>query len=244
VQALPMHAATCCTADASKHSDCCLRAAAACHRHAGDMAHFKRVTSATRSPGARNAVIMGRKTFLSIPPRFRPLPGRLNIVLTSCPPPSSNGGGGGAEADTTQRALAERDVNRPAGGRDVADKADSAAQSLGKAHAGADHHQQQQQHMLPPPSADLLYARSLEEALEILDAAALPGEPPASACATLSPIESVFVVGGGQVYKQAVASERCSALHITRVDADPECDTFFTDVTKQGMAMWSPQRTS
>ena len=40
-----------------------------------DMAHFKRTTQ-----GA--AVIMGRKTWDSLPPRFRPLPGRLNIVLT------------------------------------------------------------------------------------------------------------------------------------------------------------------
>lgn len=40
-----------------------------------DMAHFRRVTM-----GA--PVIMGRKTWDSLPPRFRPLPGRLNIVVT------------------------------------------------------------------------------------------------------------------------------------------------------------------
>ena len=40
-----------------------------------DMAHFKRVTLGC-------PVIMGRKTWDSIPPRFRPLPGRLNIVVT------------------------------------------------------------------------------------------------------------------------------------------------------------------
>ena len=33
-------------------------------------------------PGARNAVIMGRKTWESIPAKFRPLAGRLNIVLS------------------------------------------------------------------------------------------------------------------------------------------------------------------
>jgi dihydrofolate reductase len=40
-----------------------------------DLAHFKRVTMG--SP-----VIMGRKTWDSLPPRFRPLPGRSNIVIT------------------------------------------------------------------------------------------------------------------------------------------------------------------
>lgn len=34
------------------------------------------------SPAARNAVLMGRKTWESLPPRFRPLPGRLNGVLS------------------------------------------------------------------------------------------------------------------------------------------------------------------
>ena len=40
-----------------------------------DMAHFKRVTA-----GA--PVIMGRKTWESLPPKFRPLPGRTNVVVT------------------------------------------------------------------------------------------------------------------------------------------------------------------
>lgn len=40
-----------------------------------DMAHFRRLTA-----GA--PVIMGRRTWDSLPPRFRPLPGRANAVLT------------------------------------------------------------------------------------------------------------------------------------------------------------------
>ncbi len=40
-----------------------------------DMAHFKRTTLGC-------PVIMGRKTWDSLPERFRPLPGRLNVVLT------------------------------------------------------------------------------------------------------------------------------------------------------------------
>ena len=40
-----------------------------------DMAHFKRTTAGC-------PVVMGRKTWDSLPPRFRPLPGRRNIVVT------------------------------------------------------------------------------------------------------------------------------------------------------------------
>jgi dihydrofolate reductase/thymidylate synthase len=62
----------------------------------GDMAHFKRVTYTPPSPQAQgtstdntnvpleltNAVIMGRKTWESIPSKFRPLDDRTNIILT------------------------------------------------------------------------------------------------------------------------------------------------------------------
>lgn len=40
-----------------------------------DLAHFKRTTAGC-------PVIMGRKTWDSLPARFRPLPGRRNIVVT------------------------------------------------------------------------------------------------------------------------------------------------------------------
>ena len=40
-----------------------------------DLKHFKRTT--TGAP-----VVMGRRTWESFPPRFRPLPGRTNIVIT------------------------------------------------------------------------------------------------------------------------------------------------------------------
>ena len=40
-----------------------------------DLAHFKQLTLGC-------PVIMGRKTWDSLPPKFRPLPGRLNVVVT------------------------------------------------------------------------------------------------------------------------------------------------------------------
>ncbi|MSQ57832.1 MAG: dihydrofolate reductase [Limnohabitans sp.] len=49
-----------------------------------DLAHFKRVTMG-------QPVMMGRKTWDSIPVKFRPLPGRDNIVLTRQAQWSANG---------------------------------------------------------------------------------------------------------------------------------------------------------
>ena len=49
-----------------------------------DLAHFKQLTSGC-------PVIMGRKTWDSLPARFRPLPGRRNIVITRQTDWSENG---------------------------------------------------------------------------------------------------------------------------------------------------------
>lgn len=50
----------------------------------GDLQHFKRVTCAV-DPGKRAAVVMGRKTWESKEVAGRPLPKRLNIVITRQP---------------------------------------------------------------------------------------------------------------------------------------------------------------
>lgn len=62
-----------------------------------EMGYFARVTKRVSPPGPNesdatkplrekkkraNAVVMGRKTWDSIPPKFRPLKGRLNVVVT------------------------------------------------------------------------------------------------------------------------------------------------------------------
>ncbi len=48
----------------------------------GDMAYFKALTTQTRDSNKQNAVIMGRRTWDSIPAKFRPLSNRINIVLS------------------------------------------------------------------------------------------------------------------------------------------------------------------
>jgi dihydrofolate reductase len=61
-----------------------------------DLAHFRQTTL-----GA--PVIMGRKTWDSLPPKFRPLPGRRNIVVTRDPQWQAQGA---ERAGSVQEALA------------------------------------------------------------------------------------------------------------------------------------------
>jgi dihydrofolate reductase len=117
----------------------------------GDMAHFVRVTRDTRDPGARNAVLMGRKTWESIPPRFRPLSGRLNVVLSRTP-----------------------DLD------------------LGE---------------------EVEVAGSLRDGLRLAEARA----------------ERIFVIGGGEIYRQALELPGCAGIWFTRILSSFGCDTFFPD---------------
>ena len=59
-----------------------------------DLAHFRDVTG-------QSSVIMGRRTWESIPPRFRPLPGRRNIVVSR----TADEFAGAIAADSLESAL-------------------------------------------------------------------------------------------------------------------------------------------
>lgn len=131
-------------------------------RLAADMAYFKRCTSTPSTAKKVNAVIMGRKTWQSIPDRFRPLQGRRNVVLSRNP-------------------TAREDL------------------------------------LLPE---DVLLAGSLSEALGLLSL------PPHAVG-----VDKVFVIGGGSVYTEAVASNLCEKVLLTSV-RDPDgrfedCDVHF-----------------
>ncbi|KAL2892722.1 Bifunctional dihydrofolate reductase-thymidylate synthase [Bienertia sinuspersici] len=132
-----------------------------------DLRFFKELTTFTSIDGKRNAVIMGRRTWDSIPHKYRPLPGRLNVVLTRA----------------------------------------------GKLEAASS-------------SDDLLMCNDLCLALRLL------AEPPL--CMS---IEKVFVVGGGQILKDALNGPKCEAIHLTDIKSSIKCDTFIPGID---LSLFSP----
>lgn len=106
-----------------------------------DAKHFKDITMG-------HPVIMGRRTWESIPEKYRPLPGRTNIVVS------------------------RDDAYQAAGG---------------------------------------IVVTTLDEAL------AKASEAPGA--------DEIFIVGGGQIYREALP--RADRLYLTLIDDDAEGDTFF-----------------
>jgi dihydrofolate reductase len=112
-----------------------------------DLRRFKKLTIGENQI-KQNVVLMGRKTWQSLPPNSRPLPNRRNIVLTR-----------------------QADFSVPEG---------------------------------------VLKFFSLEDAL-----------------ASIEEGTQCFVIGGGEIYTEAIANPLCRLLYVTEVDGDFDCDVFF-----------------
>lgn len=128
----------------------------------GDLRYFAAVTSEA-AKGKRNAVIMGRKTWESIPEKHRPLKKRLNVVLSR-----------------------NEDLELPDG---------------------------------------VLLANSFEQALKQLD--------------TRDDVDQVFVIGGANVFEQALQHPGCDKVYLTEVQAVFDCDTYFPKLSEQDFALLS-----
>jgi dihydrofolate reductase len=130
-------------------------------RLSGDMARFKALTTDRGAErGAENAVVMGRRTWDSLQPRFRPLPDRLNVVLTRNP-------------------------------------------------------------TLELP-ARVLRASGLEAALDELAERARAGG-----------VGHLFVIGGAEIFAQALGRPECRRVHLTRVHGRFACDASFPPLGSQ-----------
>jgi len=119
-----------------------------------DLTYFKKLTS-TSTPGKKNMVIMGRRTWESLPETFRPLPGRVNAVISQ-----------------TQKFEVPESTHK---------------------------------------------FSSLDNALEFAQ--------------NTPEIDQCFVIGGGQLYAEAIQHPWLDILSITLIQTPFECDTFFPDYT-------------
>ena len=127
-----------------------------------DMTFFKEKTSTTKSPNKTNAVIMGRKTYDSIPEKFRPLPNRQNIILSR-----------------------------------------NQHQSFTGCHT----------------------TTSLESAISFIHNQNKTAHTPT--------IETLFIIGGGEIYKEAIEKNICTRLWITQINSKFNCTTHFPKIPQQ-----------
>ncbi|GAX85767.1 hypothetical protein CEUSTIGMA_g13182.t1 [Chlamydomonas eustigma] len=155
-----------------------------------DMSYFRELTSKTRDTSSKqNVVIMGRKTWESIPAAHRPLKGRINIVLSRGAEDTENDGGSVGNGGDDRRGNGVAEIKK-----------------------------------MP----NVYIAGSLDAALDMVEAKDLR-----------SRVETVFVIGGGQVYADAINHPRCAAIHITRIDKEFECDAFFPPIDSSRFKVWS-----
>ena len=133
----------------------------------GDLKHFKEITTTAASLKKKNVVIMGRKTWESLPEKFRPLPNRVNLVLS-------------------------RQMNFP----------------------------------LP---VDVLRAPNLDQALQLF-----------SEHDWKDKVDRIFVIGGAQIFAEAIEHKNCQKIYVTQVLADCRCDVFFPIIP----AEFSPNKRS
>lgn len=116
-----------------------------------DLRYFHATTTETADKNKQNAVIMGRKTWESLPAFIRPLKKRLNVILSQNTDFQADG-------------------------------------------------------------AEVFY--SLDEAIENIEK-------------TRNDIETIYVIGGGKVYSEAILRPDITGIYLTHIDKSFDCDAHF-----------------
>jgi dihydrofolate reductase/thymidylate synthase len=161
-----------------------------------DMAYFSNLTKMTNNPHSQNAVIMGRNTWESIPDKFKPLPNRLNIILSKTLPIIWHTVSKGKEYDMVPCLM---ENNRQILNAYVYPNLDSALEYC---------------------------YNSLTYNYNDTDR-----------------IQQIFVIGGDQVFREAISRDDCQQIFLTELDdtslpnnvnngSPYTCDTFFPELHK------------
>ena len=120
----------------------------------GDFKHFKEITCTTEDHSKKNVVMMGRKTWESLHAKFKPLPDRINVVLTR-----------------------NKDLSLPSG---------------------------------------VLRAENFKQFFSLLTTKKL-----------IVKFEKIFVIGGEQIFQEALKYPICQKIYATHILKSFHCDTFF-----------------
>lgn len=123
-----------------------------------EMEYFTRMTSVTKNSDCQNAVIMGRKTWDSIPDKYRPLANRFNVVIS----------------------------------RQTTNQSDS----------------------------NTIHFNSVVDAVKTLQSCDFKN------------IETIWVIGGYSIYKEALDNHLCDKLFLTKIQRNFECDVFFPEFSE------------
>lgn len=187
-----------------------------------DMSFFARVTSRPPAPGTTNAIIMGRKTYDSVPKHLRPLAKRISVVITR-----------DTSGSVKEGVLQELEARKAK----MAAKAAETAAATGDEKKALD---------TPPPAAsapetsveepitDAIVTPSIDAALVELD----------TVYGAAGRLGKIFVIGGAEIYGAVLrmgsgdesmqVQKRPVRVVMTNVvrrsDEGPatfECDTFF-----------------
>ena len=122
-----------------------------------DLKFFQKTTIGTPPEKKINAIVMGRKTWESLPPFLRPLKNRKNTILSR---------------------------------KELSDLPDNISKFS-----------------------------KIETAIETLS-----NDPD---------IHQIFIIGGGQIYKEAIQSPECIGIYRTHIQTEANCDTFFPDIPSE-----------
>ncbi len=150
----------------------------------GELEYFHRVTSDVTDSTKKNAVVMGRKTWESIPEKRRPLPGRLNCVITR-------------QADYTlpEGVLRFGSLDDCLGYLSCHPVPDTGSRNKNK----------QKFFLFSFLDSRLRGNDNLE-------------------------IENIFIIGGAQLFTEAIKRPECTRIYLTRVEGVFDCDTFFPEI--------------
>jgi dihydrofolate reductase len=126
-----------------------------------DLKFFAQITKFTKDKTKSNCVLIGRKTWFSLPNLFRPLPNRINIII-------SNTINSKADLLTNQKSSLD----------------------------------------------DVHICKSYNDAIDFIFRE------------LNDKVESIYVIGGSQLYQSAFDYKYFNRLYLTRVYLDVKCDTF------------------